>query len=71
MSNLILFMGKIKRGGYIFYSWAGDHPPRHVHIMKDGKFVAKWNLEANKVMQGKVSRQIIQILKELVKEGRL
>ena len=29
-------MGKIRRGGYLFVWWAGDHPPRHVHVF-DGK----------------------------------
>ncbi len=25
-------MGKVRRGGYIFEWWIGDHPPRHLHI---------------------------------------
>jgi hypothetical protein len=25
-------VGKIRRGGYVFLSWKGDHPPRHVHV---------------------------------------
>ena len=25
-------MGKVRRGGYIFEWWIGDHPPRHLHV---------------------------------------
>jgi len=25
-------MGKVRRGGYIFEWWIGDHLPRHVHV---------------------------------------
>jgi len=38
-------MGKVRRGNYIFVTWVGDHPPRHVHIYKDGKLVVKWDLK--------------------------
>ena len=64
-------MGKIKRGGYIFVTWVGDHPPRHVHIFKDGKFIAKFDLENWKLMSGKIDRIIQKIIKELVEEGQL
>ena len=26
-------------------TWIGDHSPRHVHVYRDGKLVAKWDLE--------------------------
>ena len=29
-------MGKVRRGGYLFLWWAGDHQPPHVHVF-DGK----------------------------------
>jgi hypothetical protein len=27
-------MGKYRRGGYVFITWKGDHPPRHVHVYR-------------------------------------
>jgi hypothetical protein len=38
-------MGKLRRGGYIFIWWKADHPPRHVHLYRDGKLVVKWDLD--------------------------
>jgi hypothetical protein len=32
-------VGKFRRGGYVFITWKGDHPPRHVHVYRDGKLV--------------------------------
>lgn len=43
-------MGKIRRGGYIFVTWVGDHSPRHVHVYRDGKLVVKWDLMNRKPM---------------------
>jgi hypothetical protein len=34
-------VGKLRRGGYVFITWKGDHPPRHVHVYRDGKLVVK------------------------------
>jgi hypothetical protein len=28
--------GKHRRGGYVFITWKGDHPPRHVHVYRGG-----------------------------------
>lgn len=64
-------MGKIRRGGYVFVTWRGDHRPQHVHVYRDGTFVAKWDLERSKVMKGKMTRRIIRIIGELQAEGRL
>ena len=38
-------MGKYRRGGYVFITWKGDHPPRHVHVYRDGKLIVKWDLD--------------------------
>jgi len=39
-------MGRIRRGGYIFIWWIGDHPPRHVHVFdNDGKIITRVNLD--------------------------
>lgn len=64
-------MGKIRRGGYQFVTWIGDHAPRHVHIYDGKKFIAKWNLERNEVIVGSVNRKIVKIIKDLQKEGLL
>jgi len=29
-------MGKVRRGGDAFISWKSDHPPRHVHVYREG-----------------------------------
>ena len=64
-------MTKIRRGGYVFLTWVGDHTPRHVHIYRDGQFVAKWDLEARQVMAGVVNRRIRCLIQELEREGQL
>ncbi len=64
-------MGKIRRGGYVFITWAGDHDPRHVHVFKEGKEVLKWNLEAQVEIEGKATKKIKKLIADLVSEGRL
>ncbi len=64
-------MGKLRRGGYIFITYKGDHDPRHVHVFRDGKEVAKWNLEARVLMSGAINDKILKLLNGLVKEGKL
>ena len=64
-------MGKIRRGGYVFVTWTGDHTPRHVHVYRDGKLVVKWDLENQRAMKGKASRRVLDLLAELDTEGLL
>lgn len=64
-------MGKIRRGGYVFVTWKGDHAPRHVHVYRDGKLVVKWDLESEKPMKGKASRRVIDLIRALEDEGQL
>ena len=64
-------MGRIRRGGYVFFTAKGDHNPPHVHIYRDGEMVAKFDLQGWETMVGKVDRRIRQILKRLRKEGKL
>ena len=64
-------MGKLRRGGYIFISWKGDHPPRHVHVYRDGKLVVKWDLEGKKAMKGAASSRVLALIAELESEGLL
>ena len=46
-------MPKLRRGGFIFLMWKGDHGPRHVHVYRGGRLVLKWDLENEKAMEGK------------------
>jgi hypothetical protein len=64
-------MGRLRRGGYIFVWWKGDHSPRHVHVYRDGTLVVKWDLENRKPMTGEASRVVLELIMELVAEGRL
>ncbi|MGA2060112.1 MAG: DUF4160 domain-containing protein [Thermoguttaceae bacterium] len=64
-------MGKIRRGNYVFLSWAGDHGPRHVHVYEDKKLIVKWDLEHGVAMKGKATGKILKLIAELQQEGRL
>ena len=64
-------MPKIRRGGYIFVTWKGDHPPRHVHVYRDGKLVVKWDLGNRKPMKGKAVRRVLELIEKLDAEGLL
>ena len=62
---------KHRRGGYVFIAWIGGHPPRHVHVYRDGKLVVKRDLDNRKPMQGKPTRRILELIAELESEGLL
>ena len=64
-------MGKYRRGGYVFITWKGDHPPRHVHVYRDGTLVVKWDLDNKKAMKGTASRRILELIAELEAERLL
>ena len=64
-------MGKYRRGGYVFITRKGDHPPRHVHVYRDGKLIVKWDLDNQKAMKGAPTRRILDLISELEAEGLL
>jgi hypothetical protein len=64
-------MGKLRRGGFIFVWWKGDHPPRHVHVYRDGKLIVKWDLDNRKAMKGNISTKILELITGLESEGLL
>jgi hypothetical protein len=64
-------MSKVRRGGYVFVTWKGDHAPRHVHVYRDGVLIVKWDLENRKPMVGQVTRRIRVLLEQLEFEGAL
>jgi len=62
---------KIRRGGYVFLAWKGDHSPRHVHVYREGRLVLKWDLENERPMIGTQSPRVLGLIRELQMEGRL
>jgi len=64
-------VGKIRRGGYVFLTWKGDHSPRHVHVYRQGKLVLKWDLENGEVMKGTLTRVRRRLIDQLQNEGQL
>ena len=64
-------MARIRRGGYMFLTWIGDHTPRHVHVYRDGKLVVKWDLDNRMPMVGEANRRILSLIDELESEGLL
>jgi len=61
-------MGKIRRGNYLFVTWVGDHPPRHVHIYKEKRLVAKFSLEDKSVLEGSMNRRLKKMVFRLIRE---
>lgn len=47
------------------------HPPRHVHVYRDGKLIVKWDLDNQKPMKGAATRRILELISELEAEGLL
>ena len=64
-------MAKVRRGGYVFLTWVGDHTPRHVHVYRDGKLIVKWDLDNGQAMKGAITRRILKLIEELESEGLL
>ena len=64
-------MGKYRRGGYVFIMWKGDHPPRHVHVYRDGRLIVKWDLDNRIAMKGAATPRILKLIAELESEGLL
>ena len=64
-------MPKVRRGGFIFLSWVGDHSPRHVHVYRDGNLVVKWDLDNWQAMNWQASARVVKLLETLVREDKL
>jgi hypothetical protein len=64
-------MTRIRRDGLAYVTWVGDHGPRHVHVFRDGRLIAKWDLVKDRPMQGDVPRRVAQMIRELQLEGLL
>jgi hypothetical protein len=64
-------VARIRRGGFIFITWKGDHSPHHVHVYKDSGFVVKWDLDHDRPMSGSASTSLVRLIERLRKEGQL
>ncbi|MCB9061538.1 MAG: DUF4160 domain-containing protein [Halobacteriovoraceae bacterium] len=64
-------MGREKRGGYIIEWWIGDHEPKHVHVFKDGREIAKVVIPSMRLLSGKMNKKIKKIIEELLKEEKI
>ena len=66
-------MGRIRRAGYIFVWWIGDHEPRHIHVFdKNERIITRVNLDTMQPMDiPKIERKIVELIRELQHEGRL
>ncbi|MGH7835761.1 MAG: DUF4160 domain-containing protein [Candidatus Binatia bacterium] len=64
-------MGKLRRGGYIFITWKGNHSPRHVHVYRNSKLVVKWDLDNGKSMKGQAPQRVVELIYEMLEEGLL
>jgi len=64
-------MSRVKRGGYVFVRWKGDHDPPHVHVYKEGVLIAKVDLTNFELLEGSINSKIVYILIILCKEGKL
>jgi hypothetical protein len=62
---------KTRRGGYVFIALKSDHPPRHVHVFRNGRLVVKWDLENKRAMKGRATARILRLIEEIASEGRL
>ena len=56
-------MTTIRRGGYLFRTWSGDHYPRHVHVYRDRRLVVRWDLETGGPIEGVAPRKVTEIIR--------
>lgn len=68
---VVLLTGQDPARRFVFVTWKGDHPPRHVHVYRDGSLVVRFNLEARIPMKGKATRRVMSLILELEREGLL
>jgi hypothetical protein len=65
-------MGRIRRGGYTFIWWTGDHAPRHVHVFdKNERLLTRVEIDTLRPMDADISPKILEMVRQLRDEGRL
>jgi hypothetical protein len=57
----------------VFLTRLGDHPPRHVHVFRDGKLVVKWDLEQGRPLDqdAPVPTRLKKMISRLSRDGRI
>ena len=63
-------MGRIRCGGFLIEWWMGDHSPKHIHIYKDGRLIAKVQVPGLPLLKGSMNKKLRKILVELIQEER-
>lgn len=58
-----------KAGGYTIVQYLNDHPPLHVHVFKDQRLVARFDLENLRFMTGTNKRHRGRVKKALKQVG--
>ncbi len=43
-------MGRKRIGGFVFVTYAGDHPPYHVHIYEKEIYIGRFDIEHQRPM---------------------
>ena len=66
-------MGKVRRGGYIFEWWIGDHAPHHVHVSdSNGELLGRIALDSGQSLgDWKPPKKVLELIRQLQNEGRL
>lgn len=66
-------MGKIRRGGYIFEWWIGDHPPRHVPVSdSNGELLGRISVDGLQPFDDwQPPRKVLELIRQLIAENRL
>ena len=69
----MFYMGKVRRGGYVFEWWIGDHPPRHVHVSdSNGELLGRVVIDdMTSLDHWKPPKKVIEIIRQLIQESRL
>ena len=62
-------MATWKAKGYVIRMYGSDHPPLHVHVFKDGREVARYDLEHGAFLAGSDPRHHGRILRALREVG--
>ena len=71
--GIIQAVGRIRRAGYVFEWWVGDHPPRHVQVSdRNGRFLGRVALATLKPLDDwRPPTKVVGAIRQWITEGRL
>jgi hypothetical protein len=58
-----------KAGGYVIRLYVRDHPPLHVHVFKESREVARYDLEGGRFLAGSEERHMGRVRRALRNAG--